>query len=73
MMSKFTSTENPEHFTKALEYLDAHVTSFGILLDYQKLRINAHLHFKFVMDDKVDSDWYKTILSELFKIIRFNF
>ena len=62
MMSKFSSTKDTADFEKALEYLDAHQSSFGILLDYQKIRINAHLHFRHVMDDKVDQDWYKKIL-----------
>ena len=40
-MGKFNASKDPAAFDKAIKFLDSSKDSFGILLDYQKLRINA--------------------------------
>ena len=56
-----------------MEYLEANKKSFGILIDYQKVRIAALLNQKQVCGNNVENIWYTQILKELFQILKFNY
>lgn len=57
--------EDDTKFDKALQYLDDHKGSFGIELDYMKLRIQAHLNFRQQKEksslDYNWSSWFKNL------------
>jgi hypothetical protein len=78
LLAKFTKSkgESPDKFSKALEYLEENKSSFGMELDFSRLLVNGHLHFRHVMESngkEVDSGWFKKVLRELFTVISKNY
>ena len=74
LLRKFSVSQDPEKFEKAIAYLDENKKSFGLELDYMKLKIQSRLHFKYVMGEKLDWDaWFKSCMDDLCKVIRENF
>lgn len=69
--------DDDSRFDKALQYLDDNKASFGIELDYMKLRIQAHLNFRKQKEkSKLDFDWanwFKNISEDLCKVIKSNY
>lgn len=47
-MAKFEHSKDEAKYQKAMEYLEQNKKSFGILLDYQKLRISSLLNYKHI-------------------------
>ena len=65
-MTKYEHSKNQEKYEIAMNYLERNKKSFGILIDYQKVRIESQLNYKNVCGNKVENIWYTQILKELF-------
>lgn len=74
LLRKFSVSQDPAKFEKALEYLNENKASFGLELDFMKLRIQSRLHFKHIMGDKLEWDaWFKSCMDDICKVARDNF
>ena len=66
MLTKYELSGDYTKFEKAMTYLDENRKSFGILIDFQKIKVQALLTLKNVLKDDVSTlDWFAMIFKEL--------
>jgi len=75
MLAKSCSnTSKPDLFTNAIQYLEENKQSFGIAIDYMKLKIDARLQYgRACGADLQFKDWFKAVAADLSQVIKQNF